>query len=74
MKTFFLWCVGGSFPRDVISETKPEFACSPVLKDGHPTEKEAIKTLPMSAWHESVEAGSWKEAKALFRQRGLLLR
>jgi hypothetical protein len=73
MKTYFLWWVEGAFARDVISEAKPEFACLPVLKDGAPTEKEAQKTLPMSAWHESVEAGSWKEAKDLFRRRGLLL-
>jgi hypothetical protein len=70
MKTFYLWSVAGSYPRFVVSEAKPEFECSPVLKEGAPTEIERQKSLPMSEWHESVQADSWREAKMAFEAQG----
>jgi hypothetical protein len=73
MKTYFLWRAAGSYPRDVISEARPEFDCSPVLKEGAPSEPERQKTLPMSEWHELSTAATWRDAKADFQRRRLLI-
>jgi hypothetical protein len=62
---FYLWRALGSYPRYVISGTKPEFACVPELSDTAPVNEETpVAALAMSEWHVQCEADTFAEAKA----------